>query len=264
MKNVQKATVGIVLTSVALIFSIIGLLITNGSLAWFSNNGEVTGDGFSVNAHVSPNLMIGKTVNEVMGDNILFSVDFNGTGRNDMIAVTRDDSIPNVYLKYLTNHYAVDSQTGLTKGDVELEFDPVPSENNERYFTDYTVFIASSRSELSVASLKATIVIPETVDDFPPFFYAASIDFYVEEANVAGYRGTLSVAAAKGGAAIDLFAGEGGTVPLNTESYITVIMRCYFDGALTDNTGKAYINSYTVGTDSIPIGVDFTATDISQ
>ena len=263
MKNVQKATIGIVFASIALIFSIIGLLITNGTLAWFSNNDEVTAAGFSVNAHVSPNLVIGKSAQEVTSGGILFSVDFDGAGRDDMIAVTRDESVSGVYLKYLTSHHSVDNQTGLAKEDAELAFSPVPVEDNERYFIDYTVFIASSHAELPVASLNATIAIPKTVDNLPPYFKAASIDFYVEAANLEGYRGTLSVAA-KNGAVIDLFSGEGGTVPLNTEGYITVIMRCYFDGALTDDTGKAYINSYTVGADSIALGVDFTATDVAQ
>ena len=48
MKSVQKATIGIMLTSVALIFSIIGLLMTGGSLAWFGENKNVNADGFNV------------------------------------------------------------------------------------------------------------------------------------------------------------------------------------------------------------------------
>lgn len=264
MNKLYSAKIGIAFAALALVFSIFGLMLLNGSVAWFSNNKQVSADGFSVNVNSSPNLIIGKTANEVMEGNIVFSVNFNGTGRNDMIAVTRDASIADTYLKYLTNHHAVDSQTGLGKGGAELEFAPVPTVDNERYFIDYTVFIASSHSELPVASLNATIAIPQTLDDSPPYFSAASIDFYVETVGSDGYRGTLSVAAVKDGASVDLFNGEGGTVPFNTVGYITVIMRCYFDGALTDDTGKAYINSYTVGTDSVVLGVDFTATDISQ
>lgn len=44
----QKATIGIVFTSIALIFSIIGLLITNGTLAWFGGNRNVNADGFGI------------------------------------------------------------------------------------------------------------------------------------------------------------------------------------------------------------------------
>jgi hypothetical protein len=36
-------------------------------------------------------------------------------------------------------------------------------------------------------------------------------------------------------------------------------MRCYFDGALQDEHGNAYVNSYTVKSDGVVIGVAFTA-----
>ena len=266
MTQLAKQKLMIIFVSVALIFAFVGFFFANNSLAWFSENKEATAEGLSVNAKVSPNLIIGKSVAQIKQQNILFSVDFTETARKDMIAVTYDESITGTYLKYLTNHYAVDTHTGNAKGDMELIFAPVPDENNEAYFIDYTVYIASAFDPLDVSSLTAEIIIPDFVDEKHPYFNAASINFYVGEVNINNYRGTTSVSDSIRGTAkakIELMPG-GGTVPLNTaeNGYIKVIMRCYFDGALQNpDTKTAYVNSYTVLTDGVVIGVNFTATD---
>ena len=262
----------VLFVSITLLFAFIGFLVLNQSLAWFSENKEVTADGLSVNAKVSPNLIIAKTVDEIQSEGVQFAVNFNGTARTNMIAVTHDSAISGTQLKYLTNHHAVDNHTGLQKGETALEFAAVPETDNEPYFIDYVVYIASAFEELEVSSLKAKIIIPEAVDSLHPYFNAASIDFYVGEVSADGYVGTTSVADSLNSTAraeIDLFEGNGGTVPLNTEGHIKVIMRCYFDGALTyvdEKDGKiyAYVNSYTVKTDGVVIGVDFTATDKTE
>jgi hypothetical protein len=188
-----------------------------------------------------------------------------------MIAVTHDADAPTTFLKYLTNHYAVDFNSGNAKDGYDLEFEPVPAENNQEYFIDYTVYIASAFEQLSVKSLNAMITIPSSVDEDHPYFNAASIDFYLGEVSADSFIGTTSVADSLKNTAraeIDLFKNAGGTVPFNEDGYMTVIMRCYFDGALTyvDEDGKtyAYVNSYTVKSDGVVIGVDFTATDKAE
>ena len=263
MTQLAKQKLMIIFVSVALIFAFVGFFFANNSLAWFSENKEATADGLSVNAKVSPNLIIGKSIAQIKQQNILFSVDFNGTARDDMIAVTHDGEIADTYLKYLTNHYAVDTHTGNVKDGMTLEFAAVPATDNEAYFIDYTVYIASAFDPLEVSSLTAKIVIPESVDAKHPYFNAASIDFYVGEVSLDNYRGTTSVAGSLKGETIELMP-NGGTVPLNTDEngYIKIIMRSYFDGALQNpDTKNAYVNSYTVLTDGVVIGVDFTATD---
>ncbi len=263
MTQLAKQSLMITFVAVALIFAIVGFSFADHSLAWFSKNEEVTAKGLSVNAKISPNLVIGKSAEQIKQDSLLFSVDFVDEGRSDMIAVTRDESVAGTFLKYLTNHYAVDNKTGNVKEGMALEFAPVPAENNEAYFIDYVVYIASAFDPLAVSSLTATIVIPETVDDNHPYFNAVSIDFYVgEEVSVGAYRGTTSVSDCinqTARASVELMS-NGATIPLNTEGHVKVIMRCYFDGALQDpETGDAYVNSYKVKTDSVVIGVDFTA-----
>ena len=257
MTKIVKQTIKVTGALVLLITVFIGFLFSNRSMAWFAKNENVSAGGLSANVKVSPNLIIAKDVESITEGNLVFSVDFKDAAKTNMIAVTRDETMPTTFLKYLTNHYAVDFTTGNAKDGYELEFDPVPAENNQEYFIDYTVYIASAFEQLSVKSLNAMITIPSTVDESHPYFNAASIDFYVGEVSLSGYRGTTSVASNTG---VDLFSNNGGIVPLNSDGHIKVIMRCYFDGALQDETtGKAYINSEKVKADRVVLGVDFVA-----
>ena len=261
MDNALKQTIKVIISFIMLIIVFIGFMLANRSLAWFAKNENVTANGLSANVKVSPNLIIAKDVESITKGELVFNVDFNGTAGEKMIAVTRDESIPDTYLKYLTNHYAVDNETGNAKPGATLEFAPVPTTDNDAYFIDYTVYIASAFELLNIDSLKATIVMPAGVDERHPYFNAASIDFYIGEVSQTGYRGTTSVAECLSDAeekGVNLFP-SGGTVPLNSEGYIMVIMRCYFDGDLQDETGKAYVNSNTVKSQGVVIGVEFVA-----
>ena len=272
MTQLMKQKLIVIFTLLALIFASAGFLLANDTLAWFAKNDSVSANGLSVNVKVSPTLIIGTSPEQLREQTLLSSVDFKGMGRSDMIAVTHNGDVPYTYLEYLKNTYAVDGQTGYADGEEELIFEPVPQEDNEVYFTDYTVYISSAFDTIEVSSLTARIVIPESVDDAHPYFYAASIDFYVDEVSADGYRGTTSVSDsvrygteyATDRAFIELMPG-GGTVPINTDetkNHIKVIMRCYFDGALQDPiTKNAYVNSYTAKADGVVIGVDFVATD---
>ena len=261
MQQSVKQFVTLVVIAAALAFGTIGFLLSNGGTAWFANNDAVSADNMSVDVKTSPNLIIGRSIAELTGQSLQFAVHFNDIETTNMIAVTHDDGADDTYLKYLTNHYAVDHETGNAKDGMELEFSPVPADGSGTYFVDCTVYIASAFEELPVSSLAAAIIAPTTVDADHPYFNAASIDFYVGEVSAEGYRGTTSVAGGLGGESVELFP-DGYVVPLNTEGSITVIMRCYFDGDLQDTTTKhAYINSHTVKAEGLSISVSFTAVD---
>ena len=256
MSKVLKQTIKVIFSFAMLIIVFIGFAFANHSLAWFAKNENVSANGFSATAKVSPNLIIAKDTTSITNGDLVFGVDFNGTTREKMIAVTHDNDMPTTFLKYLTNHHAVDNVTGNKKEGATLEFESVPDTDNEAYFIDYTVYIASAFEQLAVDSLTASITIPASVDEEHPYFNAASIDFYVDEVSIENYCGTTSVASDTG---VDLFKGQGGIVPLNSNGYIKVIMRCYFDGALQDSNGIAYINSNTVDSTTVSIGVEFEA-----
>ena len=260
ISELKRHSVSLSLISLALIIAISGMFAINGSLGWYASNDEVSADGMSVDAKTTPNLVIGATQDELLADTLQFSVSFKSTDTSAMTAVTHDKNCPDTYLKYLTSQYAVDESTGNAKKDMSLEFAPVPTDSEEVYFVDYTVYIASRFDSLAVSSLTASITSPTTVDADHPYFNAASIDFYVGEVSLDNYRGTASVANRE--KSIELFS-DGVVVPNTTDGCIKVIMRCYFDGALQDNSDptRAYINSETVKTDGMTIGVTFTAID---
>ena len=269
ISELKRHSVSLSLISVALIIAISGMFAINGSLGWYAHNDEVSAEGMSVDAKTTPNLVIGKTPDELMADNLQFSVSYKTDDLINMTSVTHDDQCTKTYLKYLVNHYAVDESTGNAKNGMSLEFQPVPITSDEVYFVDYTVYIASRFDSLEISSLTASITLPTTVDSEylseHVYFNAASIDFYVGEVSLDNYRGTTSVSDSLNGtarASIELFP-DGVTVhDASSNKSIKVIMRCYFDGGLQDtNTNRAYINSNTVKADGINIGVTFTAID---
>ena len=263
MSQIVKQTIKVTLSFILLIAVFIGFMFANPSLAWFAKNEKVSAKGLSANVKVSPNLIIAKSINEIeQKDYLTFDVNFKGTAQTNMIAVTHDNDVPNTFLKYLVNHYAVDMITGNAKPGSTLEFENVPTTNNEAYFIDYVIYIASAFEALEIESLKASLITPDATEVHPPYFYAASVDFYLEEISLDAYMGTTSVAKSVNTPtekSVELFP-DGTTVPLNTDGYITVIMRCYFDGDLQNpQTGNAYINSHTVKSNGVVIGVEFVA-----
>ena len=263
MTKVYKQTIKVIFSFILLIMVFIGFMFANHSLAWFARNENVGANGLSASVKVSPNLIIAKTPASITRGDLTFDVNFKGTARENMIAVTHENNVPATFLKYLTNHYAVDNETGNAKPGATLEFANVPEEDNEAYFIDYTIYIASAFEALEVTALNASVIMPDSVDTYHPYFYATSVDFYVESVALENFRGTASVARTLNtpdDKSVNLFP-SGYTVPLNTEGYITVIMRCYFDGALQAPDGKAYVNSYTVKSDDVVIGVEFIAVE---
>ena len=264
MSNVMKQKLMLALVSLTLLIALAGFLMMNQSLAWFSNNKTVSANGLSVSAQSTPNLIIGTEPSEIQGSREQFSVSFENEGGTDMIAVTRDGSVEDAFLKYLVNHHAVDNSTGLENGTEALDFAAVPTDGEGTYFVDFTVYIASTLKPLEVSSLDVSIVSPTSLATELNYLKAASIDLYLNEISNEGYCGTISVANKN---TVDLFAGHGGEIPLNTNGYLTVIMRCYFDGALTymdGTTERAYINSYNVKTTGINLGVHFAATEAAE
>ena len=263
-QQLAKQSFRMVSVALTLVVVLVGFLVANNSLAWFSKNKSVDTNGLSVRTTVSPNLIIAKSEDAIAQPGATDRVDFKGTARTDMIAVTRDETVEGSYLKYLDDHFAVDHMTGNAKDGMTLAFADVPTDGDGQYFVDYTVYIASAYAPLPVTSLTATISIPEEVDEYHPSFNAVSIDLYVGEVSPEGYIDTMTVYDCVNGtdkAILELMPG-GGTIPLNTEGHIKVIMRCYFDGALQDpETGYAYVNSYTVSTATVVIGVDIAATE---
>ena len=226
-------------------------MMQNEALAWFAQNDNVEANGFDVSAKVTPNLVIAGSVEDIISPDILkngspFGVDFDDEIRDQMAAATHDsESASGSYLHYVTNAEDIDMTTGYGKPGAELIFAEVAEDENSIFYFDCVVYVASAGTALDVESLTATFESDQALDvEENPSHFAASIDFYLGEVSAEGYKGTLSLAEALEGEKTELYEGE---IPLNTERYLTVIMRFYFDGDLKNPANNyAYINSDTV------------------
>ena len=303
MKKYFEQKVELIIISLVLVASIVALSLLNSSTAWFANNERVDANSLSLTAKTTANLIIADDLADISEGVLNFNVNFKDFSRQNMIAVTRDPSINTAdpYLVYITNHYAVNPTTGLTESANDknastkpvdpnpLGLTPVPEEDNEAYFIDKVIYLASTVESISVKALTASITVPDQKYLDELYINAASIDFYfyvcdrtkdecknctAEECKNKSWQWceTTSVADSVNGTdkkTINILTNT--SVPHNTDGYVAVLMRFYFDGALTYSTKpdpnsdpieKAYITSATVKTDNaVNIGVQFSAVE---
>lgn len=264
-------TKGLLSTGITLAFAFVVLAFA-ASYAWFAMNREVGSNGMRVSADVSSNLVIAKT-NPGTGENVIstmtasspdpFSVAFADTdGREKMLPATHDSDVTATLLKYVKNAGDVGITTGVAKDGKTLTFENVPAATNSLYYVDFSVDIASIQKELENHDLIASIV-PQTVT--VDAHYAVTVDFYLGSVSSTNYKGSINIEDSLGSPAKTLKIVEGSTIPLNTSGHLTVIMRCYFDGALAkkipSSDGTTYVKTSTVTTDTLNFGVVFDAVE---
>lgn len=245
------------------IFSVVLCLFafTAVSYAWFTLDNESDLSGIDGTIKVSPNLVISKDPDEIKNYTIN-TVDYNvivfENDIIDMIPCTHDNNY-NHYLKYVINNYDINSN-GLPNQGTELEFDNV--ENNQKYFFDVTVYIASIEQKFDNYHLDAFIKLPIVDENTLDIHKAISVDFYTEEVNTNNYKGTLNLAS------LDNEINDGSTkkeqvrilnndIPLNIEGSRKIIMRYYFDGALLKSNSSTFISSETINNIACSITIAF-------
>lgn len=219
-----------------------------------------------VEADVSANLVISKDHSDWA-----FSVELDSNTKKLLPAMHVNGGKENpINLQYIKQTIAIDTATGLPKSGTDLEYIeyiPVPEETNEsikHYYVDYIVYIASSGKPLTDVPLTASITAPP--DDTVIYHQASSVDFYVDGI----YVDSLNLAG------LDLSNDETynssnvktATIPLESSipccdgddgRYITVLMRCYFDGALHRDATHTYVTTNDLPTTGLTLGVTFTA-----
>ena len=252
MSKLTKQWMSLLFTAVALSFALIAAVVTNFSYTWFASYKEVDASGISVNVKTDPDLIIARSPEELQSGDISFYVSFSDREeRSEMLAATRDESASGSFLKYAEDPGMVDIKTGLGKNGSALSYLPVDEDPESDFYVDYTVYIASSGDTISAETLTVSITSPDSPEVYT--HNAASIDVYFSEVSIGGYRGTVSVANGNGA---ELLAGQIDSIPGRDEGYITVILRCYFDGELIDSqSGNAYVNSATISTEKVSLEV---------
>ena len=253
------------------------------STAWYSANEEVRGNGMMTEIEVSPNLIISADKAEIGSITSLedsWHVEFLDDEKT-LVPARHNEGIGSpVGLEYNTNPKFVDTHSGEKAAGAksELTFGAVPvyaQDDPKQYYFDYVVYIAATEKAIDVTAMNVAVTL--AADAEKDYMQALSTDFYLEDQ----YCGTLNAAGLDwentGNALVtlDLVAalnaaegkavGTSLTVPHNTDGYLTLIMRSYFDGGLKKVVDGAvqpnqdYVYSYNLVMDEYEMTIDISS-----
>ncbi len=256
------------------------LVLAAATMAWFANNRTVDSSGMQMQVETSPNLVIAQSASGEGGidtktaTDLSFSTTFD-TPAQTLIPSTHDWGTFNsnsetpvastTGLKYNCNPSVIHPTTGEERTGRTIYYNKSENDsgNGKYYFTDYTVYIASTDKPLPINGLTATLSSDDANTSTYDYHNAASVDFYLGSVSSSNYKGTLNLAGKNYSTGapltqVSIISGSY-TVPLNTADSIKVIMRFYFDGALEERSGQAYVHSDGLTTAAFSMKVTFTA-----
>jgi len=222
------------------------------SIAWFSSNTQVEGNGLEISTNVDSNLVIAKTKEEIAAmapPNLCFSVTFPAIDKK--LSPARHDTVHSidkyhpVGLEYVLNPEVVDENTGFSTK--VLEYAPVQEDaiDGTYFYHDYHAFVAITNAPLSGGTMTATM--DTTLSSLEDTYKACSIDYYIDGV----YGGTTNLGNTTSAIIYT------GTIPLNTEGCLDITLRTYFDGQLEKSEGQAYVYSADLNLERIPVHVSF-------
>lgn len=267
VKRIMKQSGNLVFSIATIVLTMIVLF--TATFAWFSMNKDVSSNGMKMTVETTSSLII-CDYDSLTGSPKLIGNDAESsyTFTTDYAAVhpaTHGDAATTSPsgLKYVTTLERVSRSSGLAADSEEpLLFANVPvptggiplqSVYNGTYFVDYVVCIASLNKELSDFTTMKAYFKPTPFDSsvHNNAYKAASIDFYIDvgDGNGSTYKGTLNVAqvTADSTAYVELISKDleatSPSIPKNTDGFITITLRCYYDGALESSSGQAYVTS---------------------
>ncbi len=245
------------------------VVLVSATIAWFAINRVTNSDGMQIQIDSTPNLVISDSTSASGGiqDPVIteinvdspFAVTFAANG-NTYEPSTHDNDYTtySTGLKVITladrTPQNIGVNTGVYSGN---SYENATTAN----YIDYVVYVASHAAEMADAKMTATItsatkiVNAEEIEITAGTLMATSIDIYKNSVSSANYLGTTNVAT-KTPVYVLGDANNTGTVPHNTEGYLTFVLRCYFDGAL-ENNGVAYIKTSALDTSTVTLNVKF-------
>lgn len=231
------------------------------SYAWFSSNRDVDTDGMKMQVDATPNLIIADDVTDIVKPDYLERLVVCGSDVTKLAPATHDSAYTSTNLKYVTNEDQVDIFTGYKKdGGNDLSYAAAEnSDDGTKYYIEKEVYIASNKQALTDTDLVCFIsgAQKDSVEITDGTLMSASVDFYLKDGDTLTFKGTSNV---KDKSEVTLLE-EGSIIPLNTESYITVVMRFYFDGALEKSAGQAYVNTATLDLSMLSVDIHFRANE---
>lgn len=258
----------IILSASCAVLSLVVLAVATA--AWFSRNTQVGAANLNIQVDPEANLVIKKSGEESQwGTNVEFG------GASVALTPVTHRGNGKYLLQYCTNPLEISKTTGYnSENDAALAdvTDDVISKTGRTYFKDFTVLIASENKAFTNQTLTASIALSPPsggLAEHDPR-YAASVDVWVGSTdNADHYKETLRYVGGETpaeGTSNTVEILQNGTIPMTTDSPITVILRCYFDGKLEEvgSTGNAYIRTSTLTLENVGITVTFTASDSVQ
>ena len=260
------------------------VLLGTVSYAWLSMNKQTQSNGIMLKVEVTPNIIIdadsGHIITVAGPSEASYSHTFSDAAKA-LRPTTHDDDYTTYAngLKYVTNTENVGASSGVVKSGALAYSSAVNTPSTTYYYVDYVVYIASTGKAMDGQDLVATLEPAATIANSNAVaqdtLKAASIDFYAGSGDIdatsSTFIGTLNVAGFDADlndhstpkTSLTLISNN--SIPHNQAAagnkYITVIMRCYIDGALLKDSGQAFINAATVVTDDITLNVKFAAAD---
>ncbi len=243
------------------------VLLGTSTYAWFSMNKTVTATGMQVKATSASSLVITNDTTKLADAKHTIGLTANTTSLTPATHLknTHKDASGNAityadgdsYLVHVVNTLDVDPITGLAQGDKTLQYaksvNPTSGSTGDTYYVDYTVYIAVKGDALTNQNLTAKVTVPDTLQTI---YNAISIDFWVDGAYVV----TESFADVADAETILSAGAIPSTTAATGNKYITVLMRCYYDGELM-NGSNAYVNNGTIDINSVSFSVAFTTAD---
>lgn len=268
MKKIRRKLILSVIT-----LMLVAITLGTSTYAWFSMNREVTATGMQVKATAASSLVItnesaniNTTATNTIGLQAITTAIKPTThlnGQKDENGSTITYAAGDSYLVHVVNETDVDAVSGYEQTGKTLKFAKSVNGDNgaaPQYYIDYTVYIAVKGDQLTGQDLVAKI----TPDVSKTLYNAISIDYWVNDQYVSGATDNFENAAS-GNSYTGVVLISNGTIPsaaAASNNFITIKMRCYFDGDLSSTTpGTAYVNNGTIDVNSVTFQVTFSVKD---
>ncbi len=294
LTRVQKKTFAVSLLSLSVTFlgCLFVLIVSlNFSFGWFSEVREAKQNGMQLTMQASGNLILSDSTAEIV-KTALSSVNGGSpfavsayTDSNRYTPASHDGEYATypTGLKYVVNSGQVDHATGI---GANILYATAENGEDRRFYVDYTVYVAAHGKALPSATLRVSIACAtKEVDGIPTeitegSLMATSVDIYRNTTAAGNYVGTLNVAGLD--AAVNDYPGSynaaatrgelyliggpdtTGTIPRNTDGYLTYVLRFYFDGALQSGTNQTYIYTAALDCSKVALGIRFDAAEVEQ
>lgn len=260
MKKMRKIIPAFAMLMVA------AIMMSTASFAWFSMGTTATATGMEIEASADSSMII--SLDKELADfmSATSTVSLASQNPSNAIAPATHDNDYATYadgLKYIDNADdtgAVDAGTGMSSSTATWD-----AATKGTHFVEYVVYIGSAGGDIS-APLKAELDIDAVTKNI---HNALTVDFWVATTTggVPGaleFKGRINVDDTVDGTAtpVTLATSVPQTVKDSTlGEFLMVVMRVYFDGALTDDAepGSTYVRNTMITETAVELGLKFYA-----